>query len=141
MPFDHSLAEHWIAGVSLRNGLHEHVKLIKSAFANERCCVPGRWPHDEGSRGDDAPEFQQLDLAHASFHTIAQGRFTDVAVMLEPDAPFENAVRMLEHAASRFEHCCLTGAPLAPAPRSPMHEDCRDSSVATWPGLAETDLY
>jgi hypothetical protein len=147
MPFADSLEEHRIAGISLRNGLHERVTLITPAFANERCCALGRWIHDEGVRWDDAPELQQMKLAHASFHTIAlviaisitQGRLAEAAVMLEPNALFENAARMLAHAVSCFEIRRVPGA--APAPRSPIHQGCRDSSVATWFVLTETDVH
>ena len=128
MPFDDTLEEHRIAGVSLRNGMrggmHGRVRLVTSAFANERCCALGRWIHEDGVRWEDAPELQQLKLAHASFHIIAlviaisitQGRLAEAAVMLEPDALFENAARMLTYAVSRFEKCLVAGAALAPAP-------------------------
>jgi hypothetical protein len=122
MPFDNTLEEHRLTGVALRNGMlggmHERVGLVTSAFANERCCALGRWIHEDGVRWEDAPELQQLKLAHASFHTIAlviaisitQGRLAEAAVMLEPDALFENAARMLAHAVSRFENRLVTGA-------------------------------
>lgn len=111
MPFDDSLEEHRLAGVSLRNGMHKRVRLVTSAFANERCCALGRWIHENDARWDNAPELQQLKLAHASFHTvglviaisITQGRLAEAAVMLEPDALFDSATRMLAHAVSRFE--------------------------------------
>jgi hypothetical protein len=131
MPFDDSLEEHRIAGVSLRNGIgmHERVRLVTSAFANERCCTLGRWIHEDGAMWDDAPELQQLKLAHASFHTIAlaiaiaitQGRLAEAAVMLEPDALFENAARMLAHAVSRFERRLTVGVAPTPAPHGRIH--------------------
>lgn len=129
MPFDDTLEEHQLAGVSLRNGMHERVRLVTSAFANERCCVLGRWIREDGARWDDAPELQQLKLAHASFHAIAlaiaisitQGRLTEAAVMLEPDALFDNAARMLAHAISRFDNCPTTGAAPASAPHGQLH--------------------
>jgi len=122
MPFDNTLEEHRLTGVALRNamhkGMHKRVGLVTSAFANERCCALGRWIHEDGLRWEDAPELQQLKLAHASFHTIAlviaisitQGRLAEAAVMLEPDALFENAARMLTQAVSRFENRLVTGA-------------------------------
>jgi hypothetical protein len=133
MPFDDVIEEHRITGVSLRNGMlegmHERVTLVTSAFANERCCALGRWIHDNGARWDDAPELQQQKLAHASFHTIAlaiaisvtQGRLAEAAVMLEPDALFENAARMLAHAVSCFENRLATEATPAPAPHGQIH--------------------
>lgn len=127
MPFDDTLEEHQIAGVSLRNGMLERVRLVTSAFANERCCVLGRWIHEDGARWDDAPELQQLKLAHASFHAIAlaiaisitQGRLAEAAVMLEPDALFDNAVRMLADAVSRFDNRLITG--VVPSPHERIH--------------------
>jgi hypothetical protein len=124
MSLDDTLEEHRVAGVSLRNGMHKRVRLVASAFANERCCALGRWIHEDGARWDDAPELLQLKLAHASFHAVAlviaisitQGRLAEAAVMLEPDALFENAARMLAHAASRFENRRVTGAPPTPVP-------------------------
>ena len=111
LPFDDSSEEHQIAGVSLRNGMLERVRLLTSAFASERCCAPGRWMRDDGERWDDAPELLQLELAHASFDAIAlvitifitQGRLAEAAVMLEQDALFENAARTLTDALARFE--------------------------------------
>lgn len=110
MLFDDALEEHRMAGVSLRCGVHQRVRLVTCAFANERSCALGRWLHEEGTRCDEVPELQQLRMAHASFHTIAlviaisitQGRLAEAAIMLEPDALFESATRMLEHAVSRF---------------------------------------
>jgi hypothetical protein len=127
MQFDDMLEEHQIAGVSLRNGMLERVRLVTSAFANERCCVLGRWIHEDGARWRDAPELQQLKLAHASFHAIAlaiaisitQGRLAEAAVMLEPDALFDNAVRMLADAVSRFDNRLITGA--VPGPHERIH--------------------
>ncbi|MFP3558854.1 hypothetical protein SB861_50645 [Paraburkholderia sp. SIMBA_049] len=109
MSFDDSSEEHQIADVSLRNV--ERVRLLTSAFANERYCAPGRWMRDDGERWDDAPELLQLELAHASFDAIAlvitifitQGRLVEAAVMLEQDALFENAARTLTDAVARFE--------------------------------------
>lgn len=133
MPFDDTLEEHQIAGVSLRNGMLERVQLVTSAFANERCCVLGRWIREDGMRWDDAPELQQLKLAHTSFHAIAlaiaisitQGRLAEAAVMLEPDALFDDAARMLAHAISRFENRRTNrptiGVAPAPAPQGQMH--------------------
>lgn len=137
MSLDGTLEEHRMAGVSLRNGMHTamhagthaRVMLVTSAFANERCCTLGRWIHEDGARWDDAPELLQLKLAHASFHTVAlviamsitQGRLAEAAVMLEPDALFENAARMLAHAVSRFENRLVTGAPPTPVPRGQIH--------------------
>jgi hypothetical protein len=124
MPFDNTLEEHRLTRVALRSGMlegmHKRVGLVTSAFANERCCALGRWIHEDGLRWEDVPELQQLKLAHASFHTIAlviamsitQGRLAEAAVMLEPDALFENAARMLAQAVSRFENRLVTGAAL-----------------------------
>ena len=58
MLLDGTLEEHRIAGVSLRNGKHTavhagmraRVRLVTSAFANERCCALGRWIHEDGAR-------------------------------------------------------------------------------------------
>jgi hypothetical protein len=119
MPFDESLEEHRMAGVSLRHGMHNRVRLVAPAFANERCCVLGRWLYEDGARGHDTPGLQQLKLAHASFHaivlsiaiSITQGRLADAALMLEPDALFESAARRLAQALSRFEHDRMTGEP------------------------------
>jgi hypothetical protein len=117
MPFDESLEEHRIAGLSLRNGMYHRVRLVAAAFASERCCALGRWIHEEGARRGDTAELQQLKLAHASFHAIAlsiaisitQGRLADAAVMLEPDALFESAARMLALAISHFGNAPMTG--------------------------------
>jgi hypothetical protein len=127
MPFEDTLEEHHIVGVSLRNGMLERVRLVTSAFANERCCEIGRWIHEDGARWDDAPELQQLKLAHASFHSIAlaisifitQGRLAEAAVMLEPDSLFENTARMLADAVSRFDNRLITGA--VPSPHERIH--------------------
>jgi hypothetical protein len=124
MPFDDSSEEHQIAGVSLRNGMLERVRFFTSAFANERCCAPGRWMRDDGERWDDAPELLQLKLAHASFHAIAlvitifitQGRLAEAAVMLEQDALFENAARTLTDAVARFEKMPGVAAGLRDSP-------------------------
>jgi hypothetical protein len=121
MLFDDTLEEHRMAGVSLRCGMHQRVRLITRAFAGEHSCALGRWIHEEGARCDEAPELQYLRTAHAGFHTtalviaifITQGRLDEAAVMLEPDALFESATRMLEHAVSRFEKRPGVGA--APA--------------------------
>lgn len=130
MSLDDTLEEHRIAGVSLRNGMHKRVRLVTSAFANERCCALGRWIHEDGARWGDAPELLQLKLAHASFHAIAlaiaiaitQKRLAEAAVMLEPDALFENAARMLAHAVSRFEkNRRVTGALPTPVPHGQIH--------------------
>lgn len=125
MPFDSTLEEHEIAGVSLRSGMHERVRLVTSAFANERCCALGRWLHEDSDQWDAAPELEQMKLAHASFHTIAlviaisitQGRLAEAAIMLEPDALFDSAARMLAHAVSRFETRLIAGVNPAPASR------------------------
>jgi hypothetical protein len=117
MPFDEPLEEHRMAGISLRNGMHNRVGLIASAFASERCCALGRWIHEDGASRADTPELQQLKMAHASFHAIAlsiaisitQGRLADAAVMLEPDALFESAARMLADAVSHFEDAPMSG--------------------------------
>jgi hypothetical protein len=124
MLFDDALEEHRMAGVSLRCGMHQRVRLVTCAFANERSCALGRWLHEEGARCDEVPELQQLRMAHASFHTIAlviaisitQGRLAEAAVMLEPDALFESATRMLVHAVSRFEKRPGVGAVPASTP-------------------------
>jgi len=50
-----------------------------------------------------------------------QKRFAEAAVMLEPDALFENAARMLAHAVSRFEDHRVTGAPPTPVPHGQIH--------------------
>lgn len=137
MSLDDTLEEHRVAGVSLRNGMHTamhagmhaRVRLVTSAFANERCCALGRWIHEDGERWDDAPELLQLKLAHASFHAVAlaiaiaitQGRLAEAAIMLEPDALFENAARMLAHAVSRFENRPVMGAPPTPVPHGQIH--------------------
>ncbi len=131
MLFDDTLEEHRMAGVSLRCGMHQRVRLVTCAFANERSCALGRWIHEEGARCDEVPELQQLRMAHASFHTIAlviaisitQGRLAEAAVMLEPDALFESATRMLAHAVSRFENRPGVGAGSAstPAPHGLIH--------------------
>jgi hypothetical protein len=79
MSLDGTLEEHRIAGVSLRNGMHTamhegmhaRVRLVTSAFSNQRCCALGRWIYEDGARWDDVPELLQLELAHASFHTVA----------------------------------------------------------------------
>ena len=109
MLFDDTLEEHRMAGVSLRCGMHQRMRLITRAFANEHSCGLGRWIHEAGARCDEAPELQYLRMAHAGFHTIAlviaisitQGRPAEAAVMLEPDALFDSATRMLAHAVSR----------------------------------------
>ena len=124
MLFDDTLEEHRVAGVSLRCGMQRRVRLVTCAFANERSCALGRWIHEEGVRCDEVPELQQLRMAHASFHTIAlviaisitQGRLAEAAVMLEPDALFESATRMLVHAVSRFEKRPGVGAAPASTP-------------------------
>jgi hypothetical protein len=111
MTFDCSLEQHLLSGVSLSDSMLERVRLVRSRFANERLCAPGRWIHEGQAPWDDSPELHQLKLAHASFHTIAliieisvtQGRLAEAAAMLEPDALFESATRMLTHAMSRFE--------------------------------------
>ncbi len=129
MPFDDTLEEHRIAAVSLRNGMHQRVRLVTSAFANERCCALERSIHEDGARWDDVPELLQLKLAHASFHAIAlviaisitQGRLAEAAVMLGPDALFENAACKLAHAVSRYESRLVTGAAPEPAPRRRIH--------------------
>jgi hypothetical protein len=129
MPFHDTLEEHRIAGVSLRNGMHARVRLVTSAFANERCCTLGRWIHEDGVRCDDVPELLQLKLAHASFHTIAlvialsitQGHLAEAAFMLEPDALFENASRMLAQAVSHFENRLVTGTCSTPVPTGQIH--------------------
>jgi hypothetical protein len=105
----------------------ERVRLVRSRFANERLCAPGRLIHEDQAPWDDSPELHQLTLAHASFHTIAliieisitQGRFAEAAAMLEPDALFESATRMLAHAKSRFE--MRPGVGGEPAPRGLVH--------------------
>ncbi len=124
MLFDDTLEEHRMAGVSLRNGMHQRVRLVTCAFANERSCALGRWIHEEGARCNEVPELQQLRMAHASFHTIAlaiaisitQGRLAEAAIMLEPDALFESATHMLAHAVSRFEKRPDRGAAPASTP-------------------------
>jgi hypothetical protein len=137
MSLDGTLEEHRIAGVSLRNGMHTamhegmhaRVRLVTSAFSNQRCCALGRWIYEDGARWDDVPELLQLELAHASFHTVAlviaiaitQKRFAEAAVMLEPDALFENAARMLAHAVSRFENRRRTGASPRPIAHVQIH--------------------
>ncbi len=131
MSLGDTLEEHWIAGVSLRNGMgmHNRVRLVASAFGNERCCALGRWIHEDAQRWDDAPELLQLKLAHASFHTVAlviaiaitQKRIAEAAVMLEPDALFENAARMLAHAVSCFENRRVTGTLPTPVRHGEIH--------------------
>ena len=124
MTFDCSLEEHLLAGVSLSDGMLERVRLVRSTFTNERLCALGRWSHEDQAPWDDSPELQQLHLAHASFNTIAliieisitQGRLAEAAAMLEPDALFESAIRMLAHAVPRFE--TRPGARRAPKPAS-----------------------
>ena len=125
MPFDDSLEEHRIAGLSLRNGMRERVRLVTSALA-ERCHTLERRTQEERARWDDAPELQQLRLAYASFHAVAlvvtlsitNGRLADAAAMLEPDALFETAAHMLTHAVSCFD--IHLGAGAAFVPRSPI---------------------
>ncbi|CAE6836618.1 hypothetical protein R75465_06512 [Paraburkholderia aspalathi] len=129
MTFDCSLEEHLLAGVSLSDSMLERVRLVRSTFANEQLCAPGRWIHEDRAPWDDSPELHQLKLAHASFHTIAliieisitQGRLAEAAAMLEPDALFESAARMLTHAVARFEKCLGLGGALTPAPHRLLH--------------------
>jgi hypothetical protein len=105
--------------------MHQRVSLITPAFANERCCALGRWLQEDNDRGGAALELLQLELAHASFHTIAlvialsitQGRRAEAAVMLEPDALFDSAGRMLADAVARFETRRIVGVGSAPASR------------------------
>jgi len=111
MLFDDMLEEHLTAGVSLRNGMQNRVQLITPAFASERCCALGRWIHGGGTGWENVPEFQQLKMAHMSFHTIAlviavliqQRRIVDATSLLGPDSMFESAMRILSNAASLFE--------------------------------------
>lgn len=129
--FDDMLEEHRMAGVSLRCGMHERVRLIACAFANERSCALGRWIHEEGARCDEVPELQNLRMAHADFHTtalviaisITQGRLAEAAVMLEPDALFDSATRVLAQAVSRFgERAGVGAAPVSsPEPLRLIH--------------------
>jgi hypothetical protein len=151
MPLDDTLEEHRMAGVSLRNGMHERVRLVTSAFANERCCALGRWIHEDGATWDEVPEFQQLRMAHASFHTVAlvvalsitQKRFAEATIMLEPDAVFESAARMLAHALSRFEKRRVME--VAPAPHGRTDGDGRTDGyikdVATHRSLHDSGLW
>ena len=130
MTFDDSLEEHRLAGVPLRNEMHEgmleRVRFVTSAFASERFCALGRRIHEDQARWEHPPELQQLMLAHVSFQAIAliieisvtQGRLADAAVMLEPDALFDSATRMLADALSRFEKCQGAGAAAAFTPAS-----------------------
>ncbi|MGF6970366.1 hypothetical protein OKW43_007461 [Paraburkholderia sp. WC7.3g] len=126
MTFDDSLEEHRLADVLLGDGMLERVRLVRSAFANERLCAPGRWIHEDQAWWGDPPELHQLMLAHASFRAIAliieisvaQGRLADAAVMLEPDGLFDSATRMLAHALSCFEKCQGVGAAPAFTPAS-----------------------
>jgi hypothetical protein len=130
MTLDDSLEERRLAGVPLRNEMHEgmleRVRFVTSAFASERLCALGRWIHEDQARWEYPPELQQLMLAHASFQAIAliieisvsQGRLADAAVMLEPDALFDSATRMLADALSRFEKCQGAGAAAAFTPAS-----------------------
>jgi hypothetical protein len=107
--FDDMLEEHRVAGVSLRCGMHERVRLVACAFANERNCALGRWIHEEGARCDEVPELHNFWMAHTDFHTsglviaisITQGRLAEAAVMLEPGALFDSATRVLAQAESR----------------------------------------
>ncbi|WP_168787803.1 hypothetical protein [Paraburkholderia aromaticivorans] len=129
MTFDCSLEEHLLVGVSLSNSMLERVRLVRSTFANERFCAPGRWIHEDLAPWDDSPELHQLKLAHASFNTIAliveisitQGRLAAAAAMLEPDALFESATRMLAHAVSRFEKRPGVSEAPTPAPHGLIH--------------------
>jgi hypothetical protein len=129
MTFDCSLEEHLLAGVSLSHSMLERVRLVKSTFTNERLYALERWIHEDQAPWDDSPELHQLQLAHASFNTIAliieisitQGRLADAAAMLEPDALFESATRMLAHAASRFEKRPDVGGAPTPAPHGLIH--------------------
>ncbi|SOE74515.1 Chemoreceptor zinc-binding domain-containing protein [Burkholderia sp. OK233] len=122
MTFDCSLEQHLLAGVSLSDSMLKRVRLVRSRFTNERLCALGRWIHEDQAPWDDSPELHQLKLAHASFHTIAliieisitQGRLAEAAAMLEPDALFESATRMLAHAMSRFEMRPGVGGTAAP---------------------------
>jgi len=111
MLFDDMLEEHRTAGVSLRNGMRDQVQLITPAFATQRCCALGRWIHESSAGWDDISEFQQLKMAHMSFHTIAlviavfikQRRVADATSMLEPDSMFESAMHILSNATLLFE--------------------------------------
>lgn len=129
MTFNCSLEEHLLAGVSVRDSMLERVRLVRSTFANELLCALGLWMHEDRAPWDDSPELHQLQLAHASFNTIAliieifvtQGRLAEAAAMLEPDALFESATRVLAHAVSRFEkRPGADGAP-TPAPHGLIH--------------------
>jgi hypothetical protein len=127
MTFDCSLEQHLLSGVSLSDSMLEHVRFVRSRFANERLSAPRRWIHEDQAPWDDSPELHHLKLAHASFDTIAliieisiaQGRLAEAAAMLEPDALFESATRMLAHAMSRFEMPSGVGG--APAPHGLIH--------------------
>jgi hypothetical protein len=44
----------------LRCGMHQRVRLVTCAFANERSCALGRWIHEEGARCDEASELRQI---------------------------------------------------------------------------------
>jgi hypothetical protein len=124
MTFDGSLEEHLLADITLSDSMLERVRLVRATFDNERFGAPGRWIHESRSPWSDSPEVHQLMLAHASFHTVAliietsitQGRLAEAAAMLEPDALFESAARMLAHAVARFEKRPGVGGASTPAP-------------------------
>jgi len=111
MPFKETLEEHQMAGASLRAGLHQQLHLITPAFAKDRCCALGRWIVAHEEAWSSLPAFLHLQIAHASFHTVAlvvaiaveEGRLSDAAALLEPGSLFESATELLEVSLRRFQ--------------------------------------
>jgi hypothetical protein len=111
MPFKETLEEHLMTGASLRAGLDQQLHLITPAFAKDRCCALGRWIDAHEEAWSSLPAFSQLQIAHASFHTVAlviaiaveEGRLSDAAALLEPESLFESATELLGVSLRRFQ--------------------------------------
>ena len=111
MWFEMKLEEHQTTGMSLRGGLRREVQLLTPSFAKDRCCALGRWIDTREESWNDLPEFLQLKIAHASFHTIAlvvaiavqERRFSEAATLLEPESVFESVTSLLTSAVRGLE--------------------------------------
>jgi hypothetical protein len=109
--FKMTLEEHQTTGLALRGGLQQEVQLLTPSFANDRCCALGRWIDAREESWSDFPEFLQLKIAHASFHTIAlvvaiavkEERYSEAATLLEPESLFESVTSLLTAAVRRLE--------------------------------------
>lgn len=129
MRFKETLEEHRMVGASLRAGLHQQLHLVTPAFAKDRCCTLGRWIDAHEETWSSLPAFLNLQIAHASFHTVAlvvaiaveEGRLSDAAALLEPESLLESATELLEVSLRRFQDespraICVQGD--APSPWS-----------------------